>query len=263
MILQQKFYVLSRLTLIYYLISSSYAQDSLPSIQTPGADLANFPNSAFTLPQDRAYIELSPVNYSGKSDSSSAQYSAGYLLRYGLTDDLELRLFSQGFTVIDDEQKTNGMSPQIFDIKWHLTDETQDSFLPAVGLEFSIQSTWASNVFKNGTNPAFSINFDQTLLYGIAFEYNIGFISQQNDFGQSQYQFAFSWAFQRDVEVIDDISVFINGYTNTATGLTTSAIGGGLQWTPYQRFTAFTNLSTGLTENTPSIFSLVGFAIAF
>ncbi len=234
---------------------------SEPSIKSAGADLANFPNSAFTLPEGQAYVEISPVNYSGSNASSPSQYSAGYLLRYGLFDDLELRLMSSGITVIDDAQKTSGMSAQTFDFKWHLVDANEESNLPAVGLEFALQTNLASRTFQGGTNPSLSLNFDQRLPYEIDFEYNLGFISQQTELGQSQYQLALSWAFQR--EIISDVAVFVNGYTNTANGLTTSAIGCGAQWVPIERLALFANVSGGVTKTTPSIYTLIGFAVAF
>ena len=234
---------------------------SEPSIKSAGADLANFPNSAFTLPQGQAYVEVSPVNYSGSNASSPSQYSAGYLLRYGLFDDLELRLMSSGITVIDDAQKTSGMAAQTFDFKWHLVDANEESNLPAVGLEFALQTNLASRAFQGGTNPSLSLNFDQRLPYEIDFEYNLGFVSQQTELGQSQYQLSLSWAFQR--EIISDVAVFVNGYTNTANGLTTSAIGGGAQWIPIERLALFANVSGGVTKTTPSIYSLIGFAVAF
>jgi hypothetical protein len=242
--------------------TASLAESSTASIKTPGADLANFPNSAFTLPQGHAYAELSPINYaSHDSIDTPSQYSAGYLLRYGLLDDLELRLFSLGYTQLNDENKTKGLSPQVFDIKWHLLDESKDSLLPAIGLEVALQTDLASPNFKNGLQPALSLNFDQSLPYDIALEYNLGFITQQSNLGKTQYQLALSWALQRDV--IEDLAVFIHGYTNTATGATSSAIGGGLQWTPARRISIFSNLNAGLTDSTPAISTLTGFAIAF
>jgi hypothetical protein len=245
-----------------FLFAPALVQAQLePSIKSAGADLANFPNSAFTLPQGQAYVEVSPVNYSGSNASSPSQYSAGYLLRYGLFDDLELRLMSSGITVIDDAQKTSGMAAQTFDFKWHLVDANEESNLPAVGLEFALQTNLASRAFQGGTNPSLSLNFDQRLPYEIDFEYNLGFVSQQTELGQSQYQLALSWAFQR--EIISDVAVFVNGYTNTANGLTTSAIGGGAQWVPIERLALFANVSGGVTKTTPSIYSLIGFAIAF
>jgi hypothetical protein len=258
--IKKKSSVVAILTVFFLAQPFSYAQ-SEPSIKSAGADLANFPNSAFTLPQGQAYVEVSPVNYSGSNASSPSQYSAGYLLRYGLFDDLELRLMSSGITVVDDAQKTTGMSAQTFDFKWHLIDADEESNLPAVGLEFALQTNLASRAFQGGTNPSLSLNFDQRLPYEIDFEYNLGFVSQQTELGQSQYQLALSWAFQR--EIVTDVAVFVNGYTNTANGLTTSAIGGGAQWIPIERLALFANVSGGVTKTTPSIYSLIGFAVAF
>jgi hypothetical protein len=235
--------------------------DPEPSIKTAGADLANFPNSAFTLPQGRAYVEISAVNFSGKSEQTPQEYSAGYLLRYGLMEDLEVRLMSNGYTIVDDETKTHGIGAQTFDLKWHILDENEDANLPAFGVEFSVQTDFASRAFRNDINPALSLNFDQKLPLDIDFEYNVGFVSQHLDKGEMQYQLALSWALQR--EIIDDVAVFMNGYTNTAAGLPTSAIGGGAQWIPVERLALFANVSAGLTATTPSIFSLIGFAVAF
>ena len=139
------------------------------SIRTPGPDLANFPNSAFTLPQGRAYVELAPLNYTRRSAGGSpTQWSAGYLLRYGVTDDFELRLLSDGYTNVRGSDGPSGMAPQTFDFKWHFCDENKDSHLPAFGVEVAVQTDIASRAFREGTQPALSLNFDQTLPLDIA-----------------------------------------------------------------------------------------------
>lgn len=240
------------------LLISSYSYADL-SISNPGPDLANYPNSAFTLPEGRAYIEASPLTYNAPTATSAQQFNLGYLLRYGFTDDIELRLLSNGFT-LQDHSKITGISPQVFDIKWHIRDLHDNSYLPAAGIEVSIQSDWASPAFKSGTQPALSINFDQNLPYDIAIEYNVGFVTNQNDNTKTTYLLALSWAVQRNLS--DNLAVFINGYTNTAPYLTSSAIGGGMQWTLMPRIAVFANITTGLSSSTPSLFSLLGFAIA-
>lgn len=233
-----------------------------PSIESPGPEMANFPNSSATLPQGRAYLE-SAFNYSSRTrNDDPAQYSIGYFLRYGVLDDLELRLVSNGYTWVDDEEKTNGLSPQVLDVKWHVMDENQDSYLPAMGIEVAVQTNWGAGAFKsNYWLPSLSLNFDQTLPFDIALGYNIGFVSQENAEGKAQYQLALSWALQR--EIVDKVAAFVNGYTNTGNGLTTSAVGGGFQWTPHKQVALFTNLSAGLTKTTPKFSALVGFAVAF
>ena len=96
--------------------------------------------------------------------------------------------------------------------------------------------------------------------YDIALNYSVGFDSQLNANGNKEYLLALSWAFQRDVT--KDVAVFVNGYTNTLAGLTTSAIGGGGQWTLTERVAVFSNVAAGLTTNTPDVYGLLGFAVA-
>ncbi len=222
--------------------------------------MANFPNSAYTLPKQRAYVEIAST-YNSKQ-SNPEQYTLGYLLRYGLTDELELRLISNGLTIANaEDKKIVGISPQIFDIKYHLLSTPSDSLLPAIGIEAQVQTTWSSPAFKGGTQGALSLNFDHALPYNLALEYNIGFIGQQLDSGISQYQLALEWALQKNLT--EDLAIFVNGFTNTGAGLTASSMGGGGQWTINQSFAVYVNCSAGLTSTTPALFGLLGFAMAF
>ncbi|MFM7817579.1 MAG: hypothetical protein ACKPGI_11495, partial [Verrucomicrobiota bacterium] len=231
------------------------------SIRNPGPDLANFPNSAFTLPRGRAYVELSPVNLSTPNSESSGSYSAGYLLRYGLIDDLELRLFSSGYTEVRGSEGTRGLSPQVLDLKWHVLDEDVQRHLPAAGVEFALETEWASPALRQGWNPALSFNFDQGLPLGIAFEYNVGFFRRLDADGAAQFPAALSWAFQR--ELLGPVDVFVNGYGSLGDGPPSCAIGGGFVWVPWDRLAAFTNAAAGLTAVTPDVYILVGLAVAF
>lgn len=231
------------------------------SIRNPGPDLANFPNSAFTLPRGRAYLELSPVNLSTPNSESPGTFSAGYLLRYGLIDDLELRLFSSGYTEVRGSEGTRGLSPQVLDLKWHVLDEDVQRHLPAVGVEFALETEWASPALRQGWNPALSFNFDQELPLGVAFEYNVGFFRRLAADGTVEFPAALSWAFQR--ELFGPVDVFVNGYGFLGDGPASCAIGGGLVWVPWDRLAAFTNVAAGLTAVTPDVYILVGLAVAF
>lgn len=244
--------------LVFITFYSALTCAAEPTIKSPGADMANFPNGSFTLPQGSAYVETGG-NYNSTSRYSAEQYNVSYLLRYGLTNDIEFRLMSDGYTFVHDDNKTEGISPQTFDIKWHLIDG-DDAMLPSVAVEFGTKTTWGSNAFKNGTLPFLGLNFDNSLPFDVALNYSIGFDSQLDKNQNKEYLLALGWAFQRDIS--EDVAIFINGYTNTATSLTTSAIGGGGQWTPTQRIAIFTNVAAGLTESTPDIYGLLGFAIA-
>ncbi len=104
-------------------------------IRHPGPDISNFPDSPFTLRQGRFYLETSPVFLSGPSRGTPATFNSEFLLRYGLTDRVELRLFSNGPTFERGRDASNGMAPLAWDIKTNLWGENLEYHIPAVGLE--------------------------------------------------------------------------------------------------------------------------------
>lgn len=79
--------------------------------------------------------------------------------------------------------------------------------------------------------------------------------------GKTVYQLYLAWSIQR--EVIENVAFFLHGYVNTGNKMTTSAIGAGLQWTPSNELTLFSNVNAGLTDSTPEVSTLTGFALAF
>lgn len=266
-------------------------------IRAPGSDLANFPNSAFTLPKGGFYVEMAPASYTGSSSTLSAQYNWEYLLRYGLTDRIELRLYSPGFSVQQSPNAATGFSPLTFDTKIHLWDENQAFWLPAAGLEVLLQTEiLGSSAFNAGLEPSFSVNFDQSLPYELQFEYNLGAARFENpsNIAQSIWDFTFSWAIQR--EIVEDVDFFVNGYTNAANlprigrvsdqssrrcprsnrvcreqdlikditqqggNNSQHMLGVGGLWTVSDQTSLFANLAGGLNARTPDFFGYVGFA---
>ena len=248
-----------------------------PDIDNPGPDLANFPNSAFTLPQGRAYIEVSPFTFYGNAVGSPAQYNAEFLLRYGATDNIELRLFGNGLSWTG-QHDAWGFSPIAFDTKIQLWTEKPEYFLPAAGFETYLQTEWLGNKpFNSGFQPSFMFNFDQSLPWDIDFEYNLGTVRFQDPAGNNDWDFSFQWALQRDL-FDKDFAVFIHGYYN-ATSLprlpnvnlpyavykspVQNAVGGGFVWTVNKRLAIYGQVSGGTTKFTPSVNSLLGFAVSF
>lgn len=255
-----------------------------PDISNPGADLANFPNSAFTLPQGRAYIETSPVTWYGGAPLTAPQYNAEFLLRYGMTDDIELRIFGNGPSWQGGRLGGAGFSPLAFDTKIHLFDEREDLFLPAAGFEAYIQTELlASSGFSQGTNGGLSLNFDQSLPFGIDAEYNLGSNQVRKFNGDSYWQFNFQWALQKDV-LDKEIAIFIHGFYNATTlprlpatfaislddpqllnvkPPQIAAVGGGALWTLNSRVVVWGQASGGVTQYSPSVITNFGFAVAF
>ena len=107
-------------------------------IRDPDPDTANFPNGAYTLPKGRLYIENSPVGfYAGSRNGNQPPiYQWEYLLRYGLTDNLEFRLFSNGLTYQAGQGKQpaiTGYSPLAFDFKANFWEENTRYHIPGHG----------------------------------------------------------------------------------------------------------------------------------
>ncbi|MEY2696876.1 MAG: hypothetical protein RL333_1014 [Pseudomonadota bacterium] len=196
-------------------------EDKKPlTIRDPGADMANYPNSAFTLPEGGFYLESVPFSFTGKSASSGPQTMNGQVLfRYGLVDDIELRLFYTPWEVQSTRSGVDsGSGPLAFDTKIHLWDAWEEYFIPAAGFELTITTPWlASTAFQSPTSPGFSFNFDQDLPFGIGIEYNLGATNYEDphDLSQSVWQFAGQWAAQKDIT--EDVAVFFNGYYNRTT----------------------------------------------
>ena len=190
------------------------------TIRDPGADMANYPNSAFTLPKGGFYLESTPMSYSARSPmTGSPTFSSPTLFRYGFLEDVELRLFYTPYQVQQRRTSTvSGSGNLAFDTKIHLWDEWEEYFVPAAGFELTIQTPWiSSTAFQSPTSPAFSFNFDQGLPYDIAIEYNLGANYQQDPKNLDKEIWAFSaqWAAQRDIT--EDVALFFNGFYNNTT----------------------------------------------
>jgi len=250
---------------------SVYESNDKLDIRFPGSDLANYPNSAFTLPQGGFYLEVAPTY----STDDSGSYSATYLLRYGLLDRLELRLLSSGPQEQGGNNPVLGFNPLTFDVKMHLWDEVEKYYLPAVGFEIYLQTTLlGSPAFNSGTQPTLEFNFDQSLFWDIALEYNIGASRSQDSLNAAinTWGLTFQWALQHDV--VEDFAVFVNGWYNSeqkgtlivptnnqiSTSEVANVIGAGCIWTVNDKVSLFFNSGAGTNSVSPTFTSYVGFA---
>ncbi len=234
-------------------------------IRTPGPDIANFPNGAYTLRQGRFFIESSPLFLSGASAGSAKTYNAEVLLRYGLTDRVELRLFSNGPTAERGNFAASGMAPLAWDIKVNLWRENRKRHIPAVGLEVFLLTASGSKKLNQGTQPSVNLLFDHTLPYGFLLEWNIGIVgdpSPNNRF--SSIEPAVSWALQR--EIFEDFDIFFQGYLNGPT-LPRYAdgveLGFGAVWALNRRLAIYGSYNEGVSKAAPNVLAQLGAALAF
>ncbi len=247
-----------------------------PDISTPGPDTANFPNSAFTLPEGRFYFENSPVGYYSATQRTAPQYDWELFLRYGVTDNLEFRLFTNGLTVVEGAPTTVGFSPLTFDVKYQIWEENLAYRIPAVALETYVQTTWGSSSLSNHTQWAWSVNLDHTLPFGLGLEWNIGLTSIFLNHESNLVEETLSWSLQRDLT--EDVALFVHGYHNGAAlprGSTVrvdrerlfrsfngQVFGAGATWTLDDTLEVFGSANAGIGD-APGFIGLAGFAVAF
>ncbi len=249
-------------------------------IREPGPDTATFPNSAFTLPKGRLYIENSPLGlYDAKLNRlRGSAYQWNYLIRYGLTDNLEFRVFSNGLTY----QATNlkrpaqtGISPLVFDFKANFWEENRRYHIPAFGVEVYLQTTFGSPAFDRGTQPSISLLFDETLPFDIVFESNVGVVGLQNATGRILEEVGVQWSFER--KITRGLDVFCHGFYNEAALPRLAAlqdvlnpripnvtvVGVGAVQTVTERLAVFGSYNFGVTPASPRTIAFLGFAMAF
>lgn len=242
-----------------------------PDISMPGPDTANFPNSPFTLPKGRGYLEVSPFNFGSQGYLASQLYSIPFLLRFGLTDNIELRLYSIGYTwtngpATNAPATTTGFSPLVFDMKMHLWGEKEWMWWPIFGLEVYIQSEIGSPRFVTGVETGISLLVDHNLPGGWLLEWNIGdfglgFPGEGND---EALNLGISWALQKQLN--DKFALFFQGFYNQPDlpFFTQSIVVGlGAQWNINERISAYGSYNWSLTNTGNPIVSYAGLAYAF
>lgn len=238
---------------------------SEPDIRSPGPDTSTFPTGPYTLPQGRLYIETSPVFISGASQGSAKTYNAEFLIRYGLTDRVELRLFSNGPTYETGHFAASGMAPLAYDLKTNLWKENLEYHIPAVGLEVFVLTPSGSKGLNQGTEPSITLLIQHTLPFDVTLLWNVGMVgdpSPNNKFASIEP--AAAWAFER--ELFDGFTFFLQGYFNGPTlpryadGI---ELGLGVEWKLSKRLAIWSSYNLGVSPDAPTDIFYLGGAIAF
>lgn len=260
-------------------------KDDSPDISKPGPDMGDFPNSAFTLPKGRIYFELAPFTLVAADHFTPAAYSVPFLFRYGLTNDVEFRLYGNGVTDVFGKDGTTGFTPLIFDLKVHMWDDKKKWLIPAASLEVFIQTNMASPKFRGGVQPSVSLNFDLPITKKINAEWSLGYASVQDavdirtgrrfvprhgfivdTFQKANLnvnQFSAQWALE--YELTEKLQLFMHGYYNGAIFLQQgggTVLGAGFFWQQTKRLVWFGSCNAGLDNVVAPIGGQLGFAFA-
>ena len=264
-------YVFPRMAKLFH---QKEVEDRRKSMRDPGPDSTDFPNSPYTLPAGRFYVELTPFTWTGQTTSSPASYSFQMLYRYGVTDNWEFRLYTNGLQVDmagQGKSQAVGFSPVVFDMKIHLQDEVKEWFLPALGLEVQIQTEFGSARLSDGVQPNMNLLATHSLGEKWAFNWNVGIEGGLGEENAIYYQTAYQWSIVR--ELPKNISLYVHGYMNDAAlprfgvpGVDTGnalVVGGGFQWEIFERFSFWGSANAGLNRTAPDTLFYMGSAFAF
>ena len=239
------------------------------NIRDPGPDTANFPNSPYTLPRGGIYLETTPMVWTGASrPRQPASWNWEYLLRLGVTDRFEFRLFSNGLTASQanyGQQAFVGIAPLILDAKVHLWGEKPEYILPGAGIELYVQTDWASPQLQSGTQPGVALLFSNSLPWDIELEWNIGLGSTNGpQSGSIIYQETLQFSFTKPIT--DDFQIFVQGLVNGSSlprFASSTVLGGGFVRYIGRRTVLFASYNAGVETGGPPAVIQVGGAAAF
>lgn len=258
-----------------------------PDVAKPGPDMGDYPNSAFTLPKGQVYVEMAPFTYQTADANNSTSYNWPFLLRYGLTDDVEFRLVGSGLTAVYDPGDTIvGFSPLILDTKVHLWDDRMSVMLPAASLEVFLQTQWGSEDFLGGVQPSINLNLDFPFTKKTNVEMTLGYSGVQDavhvatgsrfipKFNRripiihrenlNVYQFSYQWAIEH--QLTPKFQVFVHGYYNGPILLQSgpgTVVGVGYFYQMSQRAMLFNSYNAGVDKNAAPFSTQFGLALAF
>lgn len=262
-------------------------QPTEPDITKPGPDMGDYPNSAFTLPRGRIYIESAPFTIQTADSNNASSYNWPFMLRYGLTDNVELRLVGSGLTSVYESSATLvGFSPLILDTKVHLWDDKMESMIPAASLEVFIQTNWGSPDFQGGVEPSLNLNLDFPFTKKTNLEMTFGYTGVQDAVhvltgevfiprfnrkvpiihreNLNVYQFSYQWAIEH--QLTERLQVFVHGYYNGPILLQSGpgrVIGAGYFYQLSKRAMLFNSYNAAIDSVAPPFSAQFGMALAF
>jgi hypothetical protein len=250
-------------------------QDRSKTIKEPGPDTSDFPNSPYTLPAGRFYVEMTPFTWTGQTSTNPSAYNFQALYRYGLTDYWEFRVYTQGLQVNMETGQTPqyvGFNPITFDMKIHLQEEIKEWFIPALGLEAFIQTDFGSKELSNGVQPGLSLLANHSIGEKWNLNWNVGLVGGWAGDEYITYTTTYQASLSR--EITDNLSFFVHGYVNDAalpqyvspiSGGNPNAmvLGGGFLWTPLDRVALWGQAGAGVNNPAPDTLFYLGTAFAF
>lgn len=204
-------------------------------------------------------------------ESESAHTFPEMLLRFGISEDLELRLrWNHAWVFIKDEEDRSGYEDLRFSLKMQLTREHDHSLLPTSALELRGLAPTSGKPFStDNTEFSFDYIYQWTLLERMSLAGSTGFGTRGfGEFGilpdqpTEQYFNAFSQSVAMGVEWSEVNTVYLEWYGLYSEGLedefTVSVLNVGVDHYLSDNLIVDLRLGIGLSEDSDDFFSGVG-----
>jgi hypothetical protein len=235
-----------------------------PNVRDPGTDFSDFPNSAEVVPVGEFYMSMG-WNYVASRAPQVTDNFVPFAFRFGIVEDVELRITGDGVTQEDGpDYNQTGFSPLSLGFKWHLLDQQEERYLPALGLEVDVDTRLASAFFDPGhAVPVISFNFDQPLPGNWSLGWNTGVTWQVDDDGDQFAQWNLPWSVVYSFN--DDFELYWQGLLNLpASSAVQQELLTGIGFNAYlsDQWEFWGNYNWGLTQQSDFRCVLVGLTFA-
>jgi hypothetical protein len=150
-------------------------------------------------------------------------------------------------------------------MKIHFWDENKDLFLPAVGMEILLQSTFGSSFLNTGVQPSMNLLFSKDLVWDTVLEASVGL--QSGDIGFSSGD-SYEMTVQGDLttKVTERISLFVQTAYNGSVDprfANNILVGGGGLLNLTETITIYGSYNASVVKDLPPYFTNLGIAFAF
>ena len=111
------------------------------------------------------------------TDLTASNHNWEVFTRFGITDNIEARLYTGGLAAYDVNQHASvGFLPLTLDTKLHLARHFWSHFNFSLGLEAYVQTTWGSAGFTNGIQYSVNMLLDHSLPWKVSYDWILGLV---------------------------------------------------------------------------------------
>lgn len=250
------------------------AAEEVPELVTDRPDQTE---SAVAVPPGFTQLELGWTHTEENEDGEDfeADTFPETLIRYGLVEDLELRLGFSGYAweELDDgtgtEQDFEGWQDTEVGFKYRLWDEDSSRCLPEAALLAHLSlPTGADGHTSERFDPNFRFSFAHTLTDRLDFGYNLGMVWEtgEDDRGERDTTAAFQYTAALGMGITERLGAFVELFGDIPTngpGGPRNSFDGGFTYLVSDNFQFDIEAGTGLSEDADDWFFGVGVAYRF